>query len=182
MGQLVEELFFKYSINSRQETDFAFEKVELKCTPLKESIKKELLIKERLVCSMINYTADWNKSFEESHSYQKCLIMLIMFYLHNPKVSKLDLHFIFAVLWRIPEKDLLIIRRDYDTIITKIRNGQAHTLSEGEMYLGACRKGQKEESLMPQHNNKIGAPRRAWSLKTAYMRIVLDEVKRNNQN
>lgn len=131
---------------------------------------------------MINYTADWNKSFEESHSYQKCLIMLIMFYLHNPKVSKLDLHFIFAVLWRIPEKDLLIIRRDYDTIITKIRNGQAHTLSEGEMYLGACRKGQKEESLMPQHNNKIGAPRRAWSLETAYMRIVLDEVKRNNQN
>lgn len=90
---------------------------------------------------MINYTADWNKSFEESHSYQKCLIMLIMFYLHNPKVSKLDLHFIFAVLWRISEKDLLIIRRDYDTIITKIRNGQAHTLSEGEMYLGACRKG-----------------------------------------
>ena len=87
------------------------------------------------------------------------------------------------MLWRIPEKDLLIIRRDYDTIITKIRNGQAHTLSEGDtMYLGACRKGQKEESLMPQHNNKIGAPRRAWSFKTAYMRIVLDEVKRNNQN
>lgn len=183
LGQLVEELFFKYSINSCQEADFAFVKAELKCTPLKESIKKELLIKERLVCSMINYTADWNKSFEESHFYQKCLIMLIMFYLHNPKVSKLDLHFIFAVLWRIPEKDLLIIRRDYDTIITKIRNGQAHTLSEGDtMYLGACRKGQKEESIMPQHNNKIGAPRRAWSLKTAYMRIVLDEVKRNNQN
>lgn len=35
---------------------------------------------------------------------------------------------------------------------------------------------------MPQHNNKIGAPRRAWSLKMAYMRIVLDEVKRNNLN
>ena len=67
LGQLVEELFFKYDLNSRQEADFAFVNAELKCTPLKESAKKELLIKERLVCSMINYTADWNKTFEESH-------------------------------------------------------------------------------------------------------------------
>lgn len=183
LGQLVEELFFKYDINSRQEADFALVNAELKCTPLKESAKKELLIKERLVCSMINYTADWNKSFEESHFYQKCLVMLIMFYLHNPKVSKLDLQFLFAVLWRIPEKDLLIIRDDYETIIGKIRNGQAHTLSEGDtLYLGACRKGQKGDSLMPQHNSEIGAPRRAWSLKMAYMRRVLDEVKKNSQD
>lgn len=62
LGQLVEELFFKYDLNSRQEADFAFVNAELKCTPLKESAKKELLIKERLVCSMINYTADWNKN------------------------------------------------------------------------------------------------------------------------
>ena len=183
LGQLVEKLFFKYDTNSRQEADFAFVNAELKCTPLKKSVKKDLLIKERLVCSMINYTSDWNKSFEESHFYQKCLIMLILFYLHDSKVSQLDLQFLFAVLWKIPEKDLLIIRKDYETIITKIRNGQAHTLSEGDtMYLGACRKGQKGDSLMSQHNNEVGAPRRAWSLKTAYMRIVLDEVKKNNQD
>ena len=55
LGQLVEELFFKYDINSRQEADFAFVNAELKCTPLKRSAKNaELLIKERLVCSMIN--------------------------------------------------------------------------------------------------------------------------------
>lgn len=181
-GQLVEELFFKYDINSRQEADFAFVNAELKCTPLKKSAKNEdLLIKERLACSMINYTEDWNKSFEQSHFYRKCLIMLIMFYLHQSNVSKLDLHFLFAVLWKIPEKDLLIIRKDYETIISKIRNGKAETLSEGDtMYLGACRKGQKGDSLMVQHGSDIGAPRRAWSLKTTYMRIVLDEVKKNN--
>ena len=183
LGQLVEELFFKYDLNSRQGADFAFVNAELKCTPLKKSAKQELLIKERLVCSMINYTEDWDKPFEKSHFYQKCLIMLIMFYLHNPNASKLDLQFFFAVLWKIPEKDLLIIRKDYDTIITKIKNGQAHTLSEGDtMYLGACRKGQKGDSLMPQHNSNIGAPRRAWSLKTAYMRILLDEVKRKSHH
>ena len=183
LGQLVEELFFKYHLNSRQGSDFAFVNAELKCTPLKKSAKQELLIKERLVCSMINYTEDWDKPFEKSHFYQKCLIMLIMFYLHNPNASKLDLQFLFAVLWKILEKDLLIIRKDYDTIITKIKNGQAHTLSEGDtMYLGACRKGQKGDSLMPQHNSNIGAPRRAWSLKTAYMRILLDEVKRKSHH
>ncbi len=32
LGQLVEELFFKYDINSRQEADFAFVNAELKCT------------------------------------------------------------------------------------------------------------------------------------------------------
>ena len=182
LGQLVEELFFKYDINSRQEADFAFVNAELKCTPLKKSAKNEdLLIKERLACSMINYTEDWNKSFEQSHFYRKCLIMLIMFYLHQSNVSKLDLHFLFAVLWKIPEKDLLIIRKDYETIISKIRNGKAETLSAGDtMYLGACRKGQKGDSLMVQHGSDIGAPRRAWSLKTTYMRIVLDEVKKNN--
>lgn len=165
LGQLVEELFFGYDINTRQEADFSLAGVELKCTPLKLSAEHILLVKERLVCSMINYQTDWDKTFEESHFYQKCLIMLIMFYLHNPKVSKLDLQFLFAVLWKIPEKDLLIIRNDYNTIISKIKNGQAHTLSEGDtMYLGACRKGQKGDSLMQQHNSETGAPRRAWCL------------------
>ena len=184
LGQLVEKLFFKYDINSKQEADFAFVNAELKCTPLKKSIQTaELLIKERLVCSMINYTEDWDKSFEQSHFYKKCLVMLIMFYLHQNNVSKLDLHFLFSVLWKIPEKDLLIIRQDYNTIISKIRSGKAETLSEGDtMYLGACRKGQKQDSLMTQHGSNIGAPRRAWCLKTAYMRIVLDEVKKNNVN
>lgn len=182
LGQLVEELFFKYDINSKQEADFAFVNAELKCTPLKKSVKSaELLIKERLVCSMINYKDDWNKSFEQSNFYKKCLVMLIMFYLHQDKVSKLDLHFLFVALWKIPEKDLLIIKHDYDVIISKIRSGKAETLSEGDtMYLGACRKGQKNDSLMMQHGSEIGAPRRAWSLKSAYMRIILDEVKKNN--
>lgn len=182
LGQLVEELFFKYDINNKQEADFALVNAELKCTPLKKSVKdEELQIKERLVCSMINYAEDWDKSFEQSHFYRKCLVMLIMFYLHQKDIPKLDLQFLFAVLWKIPEKDLLIIRQDYDTIISKIRNGKAETLSEGDtMYLGACRKGQKQDSLMAQHGSNIDAPRRAWSLKTAYMRIVLDEVKKNN--
>lgn len=109
--------------------------------------------------------------------------MLIMFYLHQPGVPRLDLHFLFTVLWQLPAKDLLVIRRDYDTIIGKIRAGQAHTLSEGDtMYLGACRKGQKGDRLVAQHNSVTGAPRRARSLKASYMRTLLQEVKEHHSN
>lgn len=183
LGQLVEELFFGYDVNSNPEADFAIAGIELKCTPLKYTKKKELAIKERLVCGLINYREDWNKPFEASNFYKKCLVMLLLFYLHKGGASRLDLQFLFSVLWQLPEKDLLIMRQDYDTIITKIRNGQAHTLSEGDtMYLAACRKGQKEDALMEQHGSTIGAPRRAWSLKMAYMRIVLDEIVKNNKH
>ena len=82
------------------------------------------------------------------------------------------------------EKDFLIIRHDYEVIIEKIKQGKAHELSEGDtMYLGACRKGQKGESLMKQpFNTEIDAPRRAFSLKMAYMRTVLDYVIKSGKN
>ena len=103
--------------------------------------------------------------------------MLLMFYLYKQGHDNLDLEFIFSVLWKLPEKDLLIIRQDYETIINKIKRGEAHLLSEGDtMYLGACRKGQKGDSLMAQPYSDEGAPRRAFSLKMAYMRTVLQFV------
>ncbi|MGN1353823.1 MAG: Sau3AI family type II restriction endonuclease [Alloprevotella sp.] len=183
LGQLVEEILFGYEVNQNPEADFSEAGIELKCTPLKLNKQAGFSIKERLVCGMINYKNDWNKSFEESNFYKKCLVTLLLFYLHQKSTSRLDLKFIFSVLWKLPEKDLLIIRQDYDIIIDKIRKGLAHTLSEGDtMYLGACRKGQKGDSLMQQYASKINAPRRAWCLKTAYMRILLDEVKQNHTN
>lgn len=182
LGQLVEELFFGYKVNNDEKPDFKEAGVELKCTPLKRGASGELLIKERLVCGMINYCEDASKTFEESHFYKKCLLMLILFYLHQKGTSRLDLRFLFALLWRLPEKDLIIIRNDYQTIISKINSGNAHQLSEGDtMYLGACRKGQKGDSLERQPFSEIGAQRRAWSLKPSYMRTLLEYLKSNGQ-
>ena len=50
------------------------------------------------------------------------------------------------------------------------------------MYLGACRKGQKGDSLMAQPFSDIGAPRRAFSLKMAYMRTILQFVINSKEN
>ena len=184
LGQMVENIFFLLETNSNPAADFSEAGMELKCTPLKKSKQDEYLIKERLVCNMINYCEVVKEDFEHSHFYLKCQLMLLLFYLHHSNCDNLDLEFIFSVLWKLPEKDLLIIRHDYEVIIDKIKQGKAHELSEGDtMYLGACRKGQKGESLMKQPNNPdVDAPRRAFSLKMAYMRTVLDYVVQSGKN
>lgn len=184
LGQMVENIFFLLETNNYAGADFSEAGMELKCTPLKKSKQDEYLIKERLVCNMINYCEVVKEDFEQSHFYLKCQLMLLLFYLHQSNCNNLDLEFIFSVLWKLPEKDLLIIRHDYEVIIEKVKQGKAHELSEGDtMYLGACRKGQKGESLMKQpFNAEIDAPRRAFSLKMAYMRTVLDYVIKSGKN
>lgn len=181
LGQLVEKFYYEYDLNSDPIADFAVAGVELKTTPLKQT-KTEVQIKERLVCDMIDFCAIVNVEFEESPFYKKCLLMLLLFYLHQPGVAKCDLKFLYSVLWRLQGKDLQIIKQDYKIIIDKIKASKAHELSEGDtMYLGACRKGQKDDPLRKQPFSNIRAPKRAFSLKIAYMRTVLDYVKSTNK-
>ncbi len=182
LGQMVENIYFFLETNSNPASDFSEAGMELKCTPLKQGKGSDYLIKERLSCNMINYCEVIEEDFDHSHFFLKCQLMLLLFYLHQKDCNNLDLEFIFSVLWKLPEKDLLIIRHDYEIIIDKIKQGKAHELSEGDtMYLGACRKGQKGDSLMEQPYSQEGAPRRAFSLKMAYMRTVLEYVVKSGK-
>lgn len=178
LGQMVEELFFGYDVNSNPEADFNQAHVELKCTPLLRSGDGESFrIKERLVCTMIDYFNLVDTSFEDSHLLQKCGLMLLLFYHHGGAVPVYDYEFLFRVLWQLPEKDKLQIKADYEKIAEKVRRGEAHLLSEGDtLYLGACRKGQKGDALQAQPNSEIKAKKRAFSLKPAYMRYILQNV------
>lgn len=177
LGQLVEKYYYGYEPNNRPEADFPEAGVELKTTPLKKNVQGEYLIKERLVCDMIDFCEIVNVSFEESAFYKKSVLMLILFYLHMSGKNLHELEFIFSVLWKLKDKDLLIIKHDYEIIINKIKAGKAHELSEGDtMYLGACRKGQKGDALRKQPFSDIAAPKRAFALKPAYMRTILEFV------
>ena len=183
LGQMVEEIYFHLKNNSRAEADFHSAGVELKCTPLKKGAKEQLLIKERLVCNMIDYMAVVNEDFEQSHFYTKCQLMLLLFYLYVKDTDNLDLEFLLSILWRFPAKDLAIIRQDYETIISKIKAGKAHELSEGDtLYLGACRKGQKGDALRKQPYSMEKAVGRAFSLKPAYMRTILEWALKSGKN
>ncbi|MCM1522245.1 MAG: hypothetical protein NC039_06295 [Muribaculaceae bacterium] len=184
LGQMVEELFFGYDANSNRNADFSEAKVELKCTPLlKAKSGDSYRVKERLVCTMIDYCEIVKTSFEDSHSISKCQLMLLLFYLHVRGQAIYDYEFLFRILWRLPEKDLAIIKKDYEVIANKVRRGEAHLISEGDtMYLGACRKGQKGDAPQPQPNSKDKAYRRAFSLKPAYMRYILSHVTDSGGN
>lgn len=178
LGQMVEKFYYGYEPNSCPDADFQEAGVELKTTPLKRNVKEELQIKERLVCDMIDFCRIVDIPFEDSPFYKKSLLMLIIFYLHVKGVELRDLEFLYSVLWKLQDKDLLIIKQDYETIVSKIKAGKAHELSEGDtLYLAACRKGQKGDALRKQPFSDIGAPQRAFSLKPAYMRTILDFVK-----
>lgn len=175
---MVEQLFFGYEPNSKREADFVDAAVELKCTPLLNSkTDGTYRIKERLVCTMIDYFELAETDFENSHLLSKCRLMLLLFYLHVYGVPSYECKFIFRVLWQLPDKDLLLIKQDYDLLADRVRRGEAHLISEGDtMYLGACRKGQKGDTLRTQPFSDIKAPRRAFSLKPAYMRYILSHV------
>ena len=182
LGQMIEELFFHYPINSDPAPDFREAGMDLKATGLKKLMSGELQIKERLVCDMIDYESVVNETFETSLFYVKCHVMLLIFYLYEKGVSKWDLRYIFTAVWQLPEKDLLIIKHDFEVIVDKIKRGEAHLLSEGDTeYLAACRKGQKDDRLRKQPYSDILAPKRAFSLKPAYMRTVLEYIKQQGK-
>lgn len=182
LGQMVELLYFKYPVNNYPGPDFREAGVELKCTPLKKLVNKQLQNKERLVVDMINYMEVVKVEFKESLFYKKCKLMLILFYLHVSGLKVWDLDFIYSVLWRLPEEDLEIIEHDYWTIINKIKAGKAHELSEGDtMYLGACRKGQKGETPSKQPFSDVPAPRRAFCFKVQYMHTILRFVQQSGE-
>jgi DNA mismatch repair protein MutH len=120
LGQMVENIFFLLETNNYPGADFSEASMELKCTPLKQGKRGDYLIKERLVCNMINYYDVVKEDFEHSHFYLKCQLMLLLFYVYREHSDNLDLEFMFSVLWKLPEKDLKIIRHDYEVIIPLI--------------------------------------------------------------
>ena len=180
-GQLVEKFYFGYEPNSRSEADFVEVSMELKCTPLKKLKNGGYRSKERLVLNIINYLNVYKENFEESSFWKKNAHLLLIFYLHDNKKSLLDYPIKLVDDWKYPNQDLLIIKRDWETISQKIKNGNAHELSEGDtFYLGACTKGSTaEKSLRNQPFNKVKAKQRAYSLKQGYVNHIIASIAKD---
>lgn len=180
LGNLLEEVYFQYQANSDSRSDFHEVGLELKLTPYERSVKQELRVAERLVLSMIDYTQAVEKDLLSSHLWEKIAQILLIFYLRNRALaSKLDQTIDYVSIFTPSEADLLIIAEDYRKIISKIEQGLAHELSEGDtLYLAACTKGATAaKSLAPQFYNKsVKAKKRAFSFKTSYMSAVLRQI------
>lgn len=175
IGTVIEESWYGYQPNSESEPDFPEAGVELKATPYVRKRNGQIRAKERLVCNIINYMEEYKNAFSDSSFWHKCQTILIMSYEHLTDKPKGDYTIDKAVLFSFPEEDLVIIERDFETIMDKIKSGKAHEISEGDtMYLGACTKGASASSVRQQPFSDIPAKQRAYSLKTSYMTYVLN--------
>ena len=185
MGTLIEERYFGYKANSDDRPDFPEAGVELKATcfdVLKDGRKSA---GERLVLTMIPYDRPVSLDYDSSHLKTKLSNILLIYYGRDRSIDKYDQRIERAVMARLPEEDMKIIRADYEKIISYIQDGRADELSEGmTTYLGACTKGATEATMWVDQyyeyfNTDTGeierrrAKRRAFSLKRSYMDYVL---------
>lgn len=176
LGQIIEECFFHYSCNSEARADFPEAGVELKVTPYKIKSNGSLSAKERLILTMIDYMTIVDETFETSHFWTKSKLLLLVYYLYKQEAQfNLDYRIGYARLFTPPEQDLKIIKHDYEIIVSKIRAGKAHELSEGDtMYLGAATKSSSSENRRQQPFSDIPAKPRAFAFKNSYMTYVLN--------
>ena len=122
LGNLIEEHYFFYKRNSSPKPDFNEAGIELKVTPYLIKNNGDYRAKERLVLSNINYDNDYKEeTFLDSHVYEKCALMLLVYYLYEPTKERMDYIMNYIKLFQFPEGDLEIIKNDYLKIIGKIK-------------------------------------------------------------
>lgn len=186
IGHVIEKYHFEYEINNDQEPDFPKAGVELKVTPYVQNKNGTYSAGERLVITMISYKHPVETEFLKSHVYKKMRLTLLVHYLRNRNLARVDYPIEYVTLFSPPEEDMKIIKDDYEKIIKKISEGRAHELSEGDtMYLGASTKGSNaEKSTVPQsyYAPCIAAKKRAFCLKNSYMTTILNKYVFNNVN
>lgn len=176
LGRLVEAHFFEIAPSNKQ-IDFPDAGLELKVTGVLAKSDGSLYAKERLVLGMINFHALVAEEWETSYVYIKCHLMLILFYLYNKEIPRVDQKFILSpLLYEISAHDEAELKRDWQAIRAKVIAGKAHELSEGDTFLlGACRKGAggEREALRSQPKSDVLAKSRAFSFKTSYLNRII---------
>lgn len=176
LGQIIEEKFFHYKCNNDSLADFQEAGVELKVTPYKINKNGSISAKERLILTMIDYFQVVTEDFEHSHFWEKSRLILLVYYLYQKDVQyNLDYRIGYCRLFTPTEQDIIIIRHDYELIVSKIQAGKAHELSESDtLYLGAAPKAATSKDRRKQPYSAELAKPRAFAFKSSFMTYVLN--------
>ena len=173
LGNAVEQYYFRYAANSDSRPDFDQVGLELKTTPLKAGRNGQLVAKERLVLSQIDYEEVVTEEFESSRMLRKSADILLMSYLWEPDKDPLDYRFVLVDEMHIPREDLAQIRTDWETVVAKVRSGHAEDISGADtLYLEACTKAADSSQRRRQPFSEVPAKPRAWALKASYMTVI----------
>ena len=176
LGNFIEKYYFGYQPNGIQDADFSEIGIEIKQTCVDKTKKGELRAGERLSITNISYNEPVTHDFYSSHVWSKIKRILLIHYLRDKSIERLDYQILYANLFTPPKEDMEIIKADYHKIISIIESGNAQDLSEGlTMYLGACTKGSTAlKSMQPQYyGNHSLAKKRNFCFKQNYMNYIL---------
>lgn len=177
-GDILERHYFEVHPDNRSGLpDFDRAGVELKSTPMRRRGSR-LVAKERMVLSMIDYMGLPEETWESSSFLLKNRRLLTVFYMHEDGRAVIEYRIRIVGLWEFPSDDLKIIQDDWLKIQTKVLQGRADEISEGDTnYLGACTKGRDANSNWRQQpfSNKM-AKGRAFSLKASYVNSMIERM------
>ena len=177
LGNILERYYFGYMPNGHQQADFSKIGLELKQTCINQKKDGEYTAGERLSITNISYKDPVEDNFYLSHVWNKIAKILLIHYLRDKSKDRFDYPIKYVNLFTPPQEDLAIIIQDYLKIISKIKDGKAHEISESDtLYLGACTKGATaEKSTVPQYyGDKTPARKRNFCFKRQYMDYVLN--------
>lgn len=174
--------FYNYPLNRDGRLYFEELGIELKVCGYIKNKDGNLRAKERLVLSKIDYNKIINETFENSNVLGKCEKMLIIWYKYDSSKTAKDFLITNYQLYDM-ENDKEIFKNDFEIIKSKVLNGNAHELSEGDTsYLGACTETKPSKDKIKQPFSDILSRPRMYSLKNAYMTGILREGFENNLN
>ncbi|MBR3210846.1 MAG: restriction endonuclease [Bacilli bacterium] len=178
LGQLIEQYLFGIQTNNESEPDFMPAGIELKVTPYKKIKGGKLSAKERLVLNIINYMEEWKNDFRHSHFWMKNNTIQLLWYLWEPNKDFKDFKITHEKLMELVQsEDIKQIENDWNYIVSKIKEGKAHELSEADtMYLGTCTKGVNSSSTREQPFSDIKAMQRAFCFKNSYMTQMVRKI------
>lgn len=196
IGQLIEVQLFNKKLDNKKVPDIdmfvdivtnelkeyynEYIKLELKSGGINLKKNGQYSSKERLVMSTINYN-HYNKEieykFEDSEVYEKCKLMILIYYIYDKNLPLEEYRVIVSMIFNLEKKDLSILRKDYNIIINKIKDGKAHEISGSDtFFLEALRKGQGGEAdNRTQPYSEKSAKSRAFALKASYMNTIINE-------
>ena len=187
IGQVIQKYLGK-DLDNDKGMDFPEAQVELKVTGLlsyENKNKGAYHAKERLVLSDINYNNDYKEDFEDSHVIKKCNDLLMTCYEYikpeddeKPQFSKFPV--IDSFIMSLTDADKMILKRDYDFIMNKIKDGLADQISESDTnYLATCTKASDSSVRTTQpFSNKLAKPR-AFAFKTSFLTSLIRQYISN---
>lgn len=159
IGFLVQEVYFDEPRDNEAQADLSAVGVELKVSPLIYKTRAGLKVKERLVLGMINRNEQLPEKFCYSHIYEKCKLMMLVYYIDETNQGRTPFQFPFhkSAYVKIPEVDMAMIEQDYRYIRDCVNEGRYSDLHESEAhYLSPCTKnGGRAFSFKPSYMNQL---------------------------